>query len=714
MEPANGYNGYVKRFAAERNFASPKMTDNMETEDEFQPDTVAVLDCGAQYGKVIERRITELCVRTKMLPLHTSASMLIDKYKAIIITGGPFSVNDVNAPRCDSGIFKLGIPVLGICYGFQLINKVFGGTVERKSYREDGQDFVEIDVTCPLFKNLAATELALLTHGDSIGAVAPSFTVVAKSRNLVAAISNEQKRIFGVQFHPEVDLTPCGGKIIRNFLFSIADCKPNYTMENRLSACLNEIKNTVKDKKVLILCSGGVDSTVCAVLLRKALGKSKVIPVFIDNGLLRKNEATEVVEMLKSLDFDVKSFNKSREFIHSTLPIHDKLLGAFEDAMLCRTCNPEMKRRIIGDTFMRMIKYIARQLKLNMKEVYLAQGTLRPDLIESASQLVSSHADTIKTHHNDTSLVRALRACGRIIEPLKDFHKDEVRALARDLNLPDYVINRHPFPGPGLAVRILCRTSDMQLPMQFVETQNLLNKLVNLSACQESDPHAFAEIKNRLAGPDFEDLMDMSESLDVNALLLPLLSVGVQLVMIRKTALQGDQRTYTMAAAITTHHLPVPWDCLFSLARIIVRVVPRVNRLVFVFGKLVKEGVQNFTPTLLTSYVIDVAREVDSLAHGVLKKNNLMNAVSQMPVILLPLHFDRPSGSSDHPSVRWSVVLRPVVTQDFMTAVPAEPGKHLPISVVNEMVSTIENSLPCISRVLYDLTPKPPGTIEWE
>ncbi|KRX82479.1 putative GMP synthase [glutamine-hydrolyzing] [Trichinella sp. T6] len=645
MEPANGYNGYVKRFAAERNFASPKMTDNMETEDEFQPDTVAVLDCGAQYGKVIERRITELCVRTKMLPLHTSASMLIGKYKAIIITGGPFSVNDVDAPRCDSGIFKLGIPVLGICYGFQLINKVFGGTVERKSYREDGQDFVEIDVTCPLFKNLAATELALLTHGDSIGAVAPSFTVVAKSRNLVAAISNEQKRIFGVQFHPEVDLTPCGGKIIRNFLFSIADCKPNYTMENRLSACLNEIKNTVKDKKVLILCSGGVDSTVCAVLLRKALGKSKVIPVFIDNGLLRKNEATEV-----------------------------------------------------------MIKYIARQLKLNMKEVYLAQGTLRPDLIESANHLVSSHADTIKTHHNDTSLVRALRACGRIIEPLKDFHKDEVRALARDLNLPDYVINRHPFPGPGLAVRILCRTSDIQLPMQFVETQNLLNKLVNLSACQESDPHAFAEIKNRLAGPDFEDLMDMSESLDVNALLLPLLSVGVQ----------GDQRTYTMAAAITTHHLPVPWDCLFSLARIIVRVVPRVNRLVFVFGKLVKEGVQNFTPTLLTSYVIDVAREVDSLAHGVLKKNNLMNAVSQMPVILLPLHFDRPSGSNDYPSVRWSVVLRPVVTQDFMTAVPAEPGKHLPISVVNEMVSTIENSLPCISRVLYDLTPKPPGTIEWE
>ncbi|OUC45626.1 GMP synthase protein, partial [Trichinella nativa] len=308
MEPANGYNGYVKRFAAERNFASPKMTDNMETEDEFQPDTVAVLDCGAQYGKVIERRITELCVRTKMLPLHTSASMLIGKYKAIIITGGPFSVNDVDAPRCDSGIFKLGIPVLGICYGFQLINKVFGGTVERKSYREDGQDFVEIDFKRALVggKNLAATELALLTHGDSIGAVAPSFTVVAKSRNLVAAISNEQKRIFGVQFHPEVDLTPCGGKIIRNFLFSIADCKPNYTMENRLSACLNEIKNTVKDKKVLILCSGGVDSTVCAVLLRKALGKSKVIPVFIDNGFLRKNEATEVVEMLKSLDFDVK------------------------------------------------------------------------------------------------------------------------------------------------------------------------------------------------------------------------------------------------------------------------------------------------------------------------------------------------------------------------------------------------------------------------
>ncbi|XP_003366547.1 GMP synthase, partial [Trichinella spiralis] len=373
-------------------------------------------------------------------------------------------------------------------------------------------------------------------------------------------------------------------------------------------------------------------------------------------GFCGKNEATEVVEMLKSLDFDVKCsyclyschLTNPGEFIHSTLPIHDKLLGAFEDAMLCRTCNPEMKRRIIGDTFMRMIKYIARQLKLNMKEVYLAQGTLRPDLIESASQLVSSHADTIKTHHNDTSLVRALRACGRIIEPLKDFHKDEVRALARDLNLPDYVINRHPFPGPGLAVRILCRTSDIQLPMQFVETQNLLNKL---------DPHAFAEIKNRLAGPDFEDLMDMSESLDVNALLLPLLSVACYDQ--KETALQGDQRTYTMAAAITTHHLPVPWDCLFSLARIIVRVVPRVNRLVFVFGKLVKEGVQNFTPTLLTSYVIDVAREVDSLAHGVLKKNNLMNAVSQMPVILLPLHFDRPSGSNDHPSVRWSVVLRP-------------------------------------------------------
>ncbi|KAK4469139.1 hypothetical protein MN116_006722 [Schistosoma mekongi] len=739
---------------------------------------VAILDAGAQYGKVIDRRVRELSVFSEILPISTPLERLLSAdYKAFIISGSPDSVYQSASCMCDPKLFDLKIPVLGICYGMQLINKAFGGQVMEGDSREDGVFPVDCDTSSTLFKGLLKQEHVLFTHGDHCVTVATGFKVIARSGSNIAGIANDEKQLYGVQFHPEVDLSTCGLKILKNFLFGICDFKGDFKMSDRVEVCISKIRQSVGPNKILILLSGGVDSTVCAALLSKTLDPSQIIAVHIDNGFLRKDESSKVIESLKSLGIKVHLINAGLRFLSGTTMLHVDLVtealapasvspaksqtdsgmseGTSEETLdpnikECRsmldstvhsqttdtsgtkrqsdlsggggggmhphiesrnipigplrtvTLFPEDKRQIIGDTFVRVAQEVWTELQLDPSSLMLCQGTLRPDLIESASHLVSQRADTIKTHHNTTTMVQILQKQGRVVEPLSDFHKDEVRQIGRQLGLPEAIVNRHPFPGPGLAVRILC-AAEPHIERDFSETTSLIKMIAGYHQMSQK-PHALLNKINAAAGPaEQQRLSKITASRSLAAYVLPIRTVGVQ----------GDHRTYSYACALSSS-APPDWDALSFLASLIPRICHNINRVVYILGPQVVHPINDITVTYLREPVINTLREVDDKVMSVLHNNGCMNSVDQMPVVLIPIHFDRdPSQVVSIPSILRSVVIRPVKTADFMTCIAAVPSVHIPEDVVYKMQKAAEE-VPGISRVLYDLTSKPPATIEWE
>jgi GMP synthase (glutamine-hydrolysing) len=624
------------------------------SELDIQPkeNQVAILDAGAQYGKVIDRRVRGLMVESKIMPLDTPYEEL-EGYGALILSGGPESVYDQDAPKPDPKIWESGKPMLGICYGMQLINQAYGGSVSRKTTREDGQFSTEIDTSSAFFEGMEVEQEVLMSHGDSIEEVAPGFRVTATSGEIVAAIADEERKIYGVQFHPEVDLTKNGKVMLGNFLFEVADLESDYTLEDRLESAIDYIRETVGNRQVLTFASGGVDSTVCSVLVGKALPPEQITAVHVDTGFMRREESATVQEALKTVDVEVKIINAEEQFYAATTKIH-----GVETPPLRGVTDPEVKRAIIGDTFMQVMDRVIADLDLDPDNTVLAQGTLRPDLIESASQLASSKATVIKTHHNDTELVRKLRDAGRVIEPLQELHKDEVRELGAMLDLPDELVWRQPFPGPGLAIRLLC-----------AEQPYLTDK--------------FEGISEALAGFGDEDIA---------AHLLPVRTVGVQ----------GDGRSYSYLAALSG---TPDWARLMDKAREIPKELHDVNRVVYVFGDRLEEQPRDITPTFPEPEAMQQLRDADAHVNEVIRKYDLNEKLSQVPVVSFPVNFGKPGERS--------IGIRTFITNDFMTGVPAIPEIHMPKAALEEMVERVL-SLSGISRVAYDLTSKPPGTTEWE
>ncbi len=491
-------------------------------------DKIIVLDFGSQYNQLIARRIREMGVYSALLPHTIKASEIkaMEGIKGIVFSGGPKSVYDDDAFKVDEEIFNLGLPILGICYGMQLTAKYFKGEILSSPKREYGKMNILIEDKSLLFKDLYDEEEVWMSHGDHVAKIPQGFKLLAKSQNgLVASIANEEKKIYCVQFHPEVRHTVNGNKMLHNFVFEICHANNNWSMKNYLDMQIEQIRKTVKDKKVLCGLSGGVDSTVVAVLLHKAIGHNLTC-MFIDHGLLRQNEGDEVMAACKKFDMNVIRINAKERFLL-------KLQGVTD---------PEKKRKIIGNEFVYCFDEESRKLG---DFDFLAQGTLYTDVIESGT----ATAQTIKSHHNVGGLPKDMKF--KLIEPLNVLFKDEVRALGLEMGLPYEIVWRQPFPGPGLAIRIIGDITEEKLEI-----------------VRKSDAILREEIAS--AGLDKEIWQYFTALTNMK-------SVGVM----------GDGRTYNYAIAIravtsidgmTADWARIPYDVLDKISRRIVNEVAGVNR----------------------------------------------------------------------------------------------------------------------------------------
>jgi GMP synthase (glutamine-hydrolysing) len=439
-------------------------------------EVVIVLDFGGQYSHLITRRIRECHVYSELLPYSTSADKILElNPKGIVFSGGPASVYDVDAPKCDPKLFSLGIPILGICYGMQLTVQMLGGRVKATSRREYGRTEFSVLDGRDLLRNLNASTTVWMSHGDDAESLPVGFEVIGSSESCqVAAVRSSSSKIFGVQFHPEVAHTVQGLGIIRNFVLDVCGCKPTWTAKSIIDESIQQIRSQVGDESVLVAVSGGVDSTTVAALVRRAV-RDKLTCIFVNHGLLRKDDEQVALSALKSLGLNVHYVDATERFL--------KRLQNVTDA--------EEKRKIVGEEFIRVFDEESARLGSFQ---FLAQGTLYPDVIESAG--TGSVASKIKTHHNVGGIPEWVRF--KIIEPLKFLYKDEVREIAAELGVPDSIVNSHPFPGPGLAVRIIGEVTREKLRI-CREASSIIEETLKQRGYYTSIWQAFAVVGEDLA-----------------------------------------------------------------------------------------------------------------------------------------------------------------------------------------------------------------------
>lgn len=495
---------------------------------------ILIIDFGSQYNQLIARRVRECRVYCEIQPPDISMASIADKQpEGIILSGGPASIYAPRSPRVDKTVFDLGIPILGICYGMQYMVHALGGKVKQARKREYGFAELEIKRQTGLFKKVNKRTECWMSHGDAITKPPSGFVITASTENTaIAAIANREKRLYGFQYHPEVEHTPQGKTMLRNFLYAVCGCKPTWNMKSFAQDSIEQIQSAVGAKKVILGLSGGVDSSVTAVLIHKAIGK-RLTCIFVDNGVMRKNEAAKLKITLKQhLDINVRFVSAKSRFLKALKGVTD----------------PERKRKIIGKIFMDVFESEARKIK---GAEFLAQGTLYPDVIESISAF-GGPTSVIKSHHNVGGLPKKMKL--NLVEPLKYLFKDEVRQLGKQLGLSDDLIWRQPFPGPGLAIRIIGEITAKRL-----------------SILRDVDDLLMEEIKS--AGY-YRKLWQSF------AVLLPIKSVGVM----------GDKRTYeniiairavTSKDAMTADWARLPQKLLAKISNRIINEVKGVNRVVY-------------------------------------------------------------------------------------------------------------------------------------
>jgi GMP synthase (glutamine-hydrolysing) len=496
---------------------------------------VLILDFGSQYTQLIARRVRENKVFSRIIPYNMPAKEIAALFpKGLILSGGPDSVIDKKSPYPDKGIFKLGLPILGICYGMQVIAEMLGGKVKHTKEREYGKTELFVDDNRDLFRHLPGNFTCWASHGDYVKKLPPGFHISAHTMNTpIAAISNSKRKIHGVQFHPEVTHTERGNQILSNFLFKTCGCLGRWTMESFIKESIENIKKSIGRDKVVLGLSGGVDSSVAAILIHKAIGRN-LRCIFIDNGLLRKDEPQQIKKVFR------QAFRLNLGYVDRKKRFLTRLKGITD---------PELKRKIIGEEFVRVFEEEAAKVKKCVK--FLGQGTLYPDVIESISP-AGAPSRRIKTHHNVGGLPAHMKL--RLIEPLRELFKDEVRQIGRALGLPEAIITRQPFPGPGLAVRIIGEVTEQRLDL-----------------LREVDKRVIDEIRNANL---YEQVWQSF------AILLPIKSVGIM----------GDERTYENVVALrcvasvdgmTADWVKLPYELLERIANRIINEVKGVNRVVY-------------------------------------------------------------------------------------------------------------------------------------
>jgi GMP synthase (glutamine-hydrolysing) len=580
---------------------------------------IAVLDTGGQYCHLIARKVRELGVYAEVCPSETPAARLVGR-KGLIISGGPSSVYDTGSPTVDPGIFESGAAVLGICYGLQLMAYLLDGDVVKGDKGEFGLATLDLDSSHdPLFQGLPQRQQIWMSHRDVVAGVPDGFSILGTTGSCaVAAMSDSARRLYAVQFHPEVLHTRHGAEILSNFLFRICGCERDWDPKHRIPSIEQDIRRVVGNRNVFFFVSGGVDSTVAYTLCLRALGPDRVRGVYVDTGLMREGETDFVRATFDSLGARTVEIDRAQ----------DRFLSALDGV-----CDPERKRHIIGEQFLQVQERIIESHGLLDGQWILGQGTIYPDTIESGG---TEKAEVIKTHHNRVAGVQKLLSEGRVVEPLTSFYKDEVRQIGAELGLPRELLERHPFPGPGLAIRCLC-------------------------AGTEASP-----------------------ALTPEGFLLPIRSVGVQ----------GDSRSYAAVLAIASaenaHHT----------ATDLINRIAGINRVIaLVESKLPLDRLKT-RPGSMSPERLERLRRADAVVRRLAADSGFEDTIWQFPVVLIPL------GSDSDPD---SIVLRPVDSVDGMTAQSAPIPAPLLGSISRELLSQ-----PGLCCVFYDLTNKPPGTIEWE
>lgn len=622
------------------------------------PGSIVILDFGGQYAHLIANRVRRLGAFSEIRVSETPAKELKGA-AGIILSGGPQSVYAKGSPTADHGIFELGIPILGLCYGHQWLARALGGTVSPGTTKEYGPTTLTADTDSPLFRGLPGQFTVWMSHGDEVTTLPKGFTATAKSAVCsIAAMSDEQRRIYGIQFHIEVTHTEHGMEILRKF---VEMCRPApWGIDSYADRVGREIEKEMQGRpggasvrKVFMLVSGGVDSTVAFTLLNKILGPSRVQGLLVDTGLMRKDEIKEIQSAFNKLKItNLHVEDASEEFFKNLKGVYD----------------PEEKRKSIGQTFLDVQARVSEKMGLTKDtgfkdqdaggEWLLGQGTIYPDTIETGG---TRHADHIKTHHNRVDAVQRMIDAGRVIEPLKELYKDEVRMLGEELGLPKELVWRHPFPGPGLGVRILCVASgeDHYEP--------------SLGAPRRG-------ARTDVSGPG---------AIAVPHAVLPVRSVGVQ----------GDGRTYRHAVALFSRHPCTVTPEHKALATSIPNSNKEINR-VLLCTSHDRPVDFHITPGFVTRERADLLREADAIVSDEVRAADLYSTIWQFPVVLLP--FGAKKGNQ-------SIVLRPIVSVDAMTA-----NAFILDPPVLETITRRLIDLKGIDTVFLDLTNKPPGTIEWE